>query len=184
MTTLRQIELRCPVCDNEFKSQTVVSTNAFGGKRTDFHERAAGTQPLAYLIHMCSECGYSGGEGDFTAAADVSPVLKQHVLEELAPLRPSLVCGSEKYEAAAKVAQWQGLDPRHIADLLLRAAWCCVDEGDAEAERYFRRHAAWMFEESLEAYDAVPRDGQYSPIWWASCGGESGMRRRRQDGSI
>src|SRR5438045_8002280 len=76
MTTLRQIELRCPVCDNEFKSQSVVSTNAFGGKRTDFHERAAGTQPLAYLIHMCSECGYSGGEADFTAGADVSPVLK------------------------------------------------------------------------------------------------------------
>jgi cytochrome c-type biogenesis protein CcmH/NrfF len=33
MTTLRQIELRCPVCDNEFKSQSVVSTNAFGGKQ-------------------------------------------------------------------------------------------------------------------------------------------------------
>ncbi len=85
MTTLRQIELRCPVCDNEFKSQSVVSTNAFGGKRTDFHERAAGTQPLAYLIHMCSECGFSGGEADFTGAADVSPVLKQQVLKELAP---------------------------------------------------------------------------------------------------
>ena len=49
MTTLRQIELCCPVCDNEFKSQSVVSTNAFGGKRTDFHERAAGTQPLNVL---------------------------------------------------------------------------------------------------------------------------------------
>ena len=69
MTTLRQIDLRCPVCDNEFKSQSVVSTNAFGGKRTDFHERAAGTQPLAYLVHMCSECGFSGGEADFTAAS-------------------------------------------------------------------------------------------------------------------
>jgi uncharacterized protein (DUF2225 family) len=158
MTTLRQIELRCPVCDNEFKSQSVVSTNAFGGKRTDFHERAAGTQPLAYLIHMCSECGYSGGEADFTSAADVSPVLKQQVFKELAPLRPALVCGSEKYEAAAKVAQWQGTDPRHVADLLLRAAWCCVDEGDVEAERYYRRHAAWMFEEALKAYDGVPRE--------------------------
>src|ERR1700716_3063984 len=84
MTTLRQIELRCPVCDNEFKSQSVVSTNAFGGKRTDFHERAAGTQPLAYLIHMCSECGYSGGEADFTAPTEVSPILKQQVLKELA----------------------------------------------------------------------------------------------------
>jgi len=106
---------------------------------------------------MCGECGYSGGEADFTPATDVSPVLKQHVLEELAPLRPSLVCGSEKYEAAAKVAQWQGMEPRHIADLLLRASWCCVDEGDVEAERYYRRQAAWMFEESLRAYDAVPR---------------------------
>src|SRR5436309_1782948 len=76
MTTLRQIELRCPVCDNEFKSQSVVSTNAFGGKRTDFHERAAGTQPLAYLIHMCSECGYSGGEADFTAPTDGSDLVR------------------------------------------------------------------------------------------------------------
>lgn len=121
MTTLRQIELRCPVCDNEFKSQSVVSTNAFGGKRTDFHERAAGTQPLAYLIHMCSECGYSGGEMDFTGIADVGPVLKQHVLMELTPPHSSSTCGSEKYEAAAKVAQWQGMDSRYVADLLLRA---------------------------------------------------------------
>jgi uncharacterized protein len=158
MTTLRQIDLRCPVCDNEFKSQSVVSTNAFGGKRTDFHERAAGTQPLAYLIHMCSECGYSGGEADFTAPADVSPILKQQVLKELAPHRPSPTCGSEKYEAAAKVAQWQGMESRHIADLLLRAAWCCVDEGDVEAERFFRRQAAWMFEEALGAYDAIPKE--------------------------
>jgi hypothetical protein len=33
-----------------------------------------------------------------------------------------------------------------------------VDEGDVEAERYFRRHAAWMFEEALKAYDGVPRE--------------------------
>jgi uncharacterized protein (DUF2225 family) len=50
------------------------------------------------------------------------------------------------------------MEARHIADLLLRAAWCCVDEGDVEAERYFRRQAVWKFEESLGAYDAVPRD--------------------------
>ena len=158
MTTLRQIELRCPVCDNEFKSQSVVSTNAFGGKRTDFHERAAGTQPLAYLIHMCSTCGYSGAESDFRGEADVSPILKQHIFRELTPLRPSVIAGSEKYEAAAKVARWQGADSRHIADLLLRAAWCCVDEGDIEAERYFRRLAARAFEEALSSYDGVPRN--------------------------
>jgi uncharacterized protein (DUF2225 family) len=158
MTTLRQIELSCPICGNSFQSQAVVTTNAFGGKRTDFHERAAGTQPLAYLVHMCSECGYSGGERDFTQEAEVSPLLKEHVLNELTPCVPFSSTGSAKYEAAAKVAEWQGVEERNIADLLLRAAWCCVDEGDTEAERYFRRHAAWMFEKALDKYDGVTSD--------------------------
>jgi uncharacterized protein (DUF2225 family) len=145
MTTLCQIELCCPICRNSLQSQAVVSTNAFGGKRTDFHECPAGTQPLAYLVHMCSECGYSGGEGDFTGVTEVSLLVKEHVLNELAPRTSVSVTGSAKYEAAAKVAEWQGVEARQIADLLLRAAWCCVDEHDVEAEPYFRRLAAWTF---------------------------------------
>src|SRR5215210_3660393 len=158
MTTLRQIELCCPNCRHSFHSQAVVSTNAFGGKRTDFHECASGTQPLAYLIHMCDECGYSGGERDFSGATEVSPLVREHVLNELAPWAPSSTAGSTKYEAAAKVAEWQGVEPRQIADLLLRAAWCCVDEDDTEAERYFRRKAAWKFEEALSSFDGVARE--------------------------
>ena len=108
MTTLQQIELRCPICGTAFRSQAVVSTNSFGGKRTDFHERAAGTQPLPYLIHMCSRCGFSGSERDFTEESDISPTLKERVWNELAPAMASAsVVGSEKYEAAAKVAEWQ-----------------------------------------------------------------------------
>lgn len=158
MTTLRQIDLSCPACGNSFQSQAVVSTNAFGGKRTDFHERAAGTQPLAYLVHMCRECGYSGTERDFTGVTDVSPLVREHVLNELAPRVPVAETGSAKYEAAAKVAEWQGIEPRQVADLLLRAAWCCVEENDVEAERYFRRLAAWSFEDALRSYDGVGRE--------------------------
>lgn len=159
MTTLQPIELRCPICDTRFKSQQVTSTNSFGGKRTDFHERAAGTQPLPFLIHMCSRCGYSGAERDFTDDTDVSPGLREHVWNELAPQVSTVaITGSEKYEAAAKVAEWQALDARHVADLLLRAAWCCVDENDSEAERYFRRKAARKFEEALASFDGVARD--------------------------
>ena len=159
MTTLRQIELACPICYNRFNSQAVISTNSFGGKRTDFHERAAGAQPLPFFIHTCSRCGYSGSERDFTEETDVSPILKEHVWDELAPkLSSGPVGGSDKYEFAAKVALWQGSEPRRVADLLLRAAWCCVDEGDIEAERYFRRQAAWMFEKALSTYDGVDRD--------------------------
>ena len=243
MTTLQQIELTCPVCETRFRSQAVVATNSFGGKRTDFHERAAGTQPLPYLVHCCARCGYAGSEKDFTDEAEITPTVREHVWNELAPsLHRSLqwhrthgthgshgahahgthtpgapgagtppsapraggsggllggllggsnasgsassgsdaaaaasgassstssssavapmvtVPGSEKYEAAAKVAEWAGAEPRQVADLLLRAAWCCVDEGDVEAERYFRRKAAWAFEQALGAYDGVARE--------------------------
>jgi uncharacterized protein len=173
MTTLQRIELPCPVCDTRFVSQSVVSTNAFGGKRTDFHERAAGTQPLPYFVHMCSRCGYSGAERDFTEAPEPSAVVKEHVWNEIAPTLTYAavqlsgsssqnevvqVAGSAKYEAAAKVAEWQSMEPRYIADFYLRAAWCCVDEGDVEAERFFRRKAAWMFERALASFDGVARE--------------------------
>lgn len=159
MTTLRRIELRCPICDNSFHSDAVVSTNAFGGKRTDFHEHASGKQPLAYLVHMCRTCGYSGLERDFADEADISVGLIEQVWKELAPSAPSAaMTGSEKYEAAAKVAEWQMADSRHVADLWLRASWCCVDECDVEAERYFRRLAARWFESALASYDGVPQN--------------------------
>ena len=159
MTQLHELELTCPVCRTRFRTKTVLSTNSFGGKRTDFHERAAGTQPLPYLVHMCGRCGYTGGELDFGEGAEVTPLLRDHVWNELAPvLGKEAISGSEKYEAAAKVAEWQCMEPRHVADLLLRAAWCCVDEGDVEGERFFRRKAAWAFERALESWDGVPRD--------------------------
>ena len=33
-----------------------------------------------------------------------------------------------------------------------------MDEGDIEAERFFRRKASWMFERALESYDGVARE--------------------------
>lgn len=159
MTTLHLIDLTCPVCATDFRSQTVIATNGYGGKRTDFHERAAGMQPLPYFVHLCTTCGYAGVTRDFGDEVRPDELLREQVWSELAPaLRASLPSGSLKYEHAAKVAAWQGSDARYLADLYLRAAWCCVDEGDSEAERYFRRHAAWSFAAALEDYDGVPED--------------------------
>jgi uncharacterized protein (DUF2225 family) len=57
MTTLCTVEMVCPVCDKEFESRTVVATDSLGGKRTDFHERATGAQPLPYFVHSCPASG-------------------------------------------------------------------------------------------------------------------------------
>lgn len=159
MTTLNHIELACPICSTEFRSQTVVATNAFGGKRTDFHERAAGTQPLPFFVHLCLTCGFAGVERDYNGDFRLEEETRERVLFELAPvIARESPTGSLKYEHAAKVAEWQGAEPRYLADLYLRAAWCAVDEDDSEAERFFRRHAAWRFTEALAVYDGVPSD--------------------------
>ena len=158
MTSLQPIDLICPVCDNRFRSHSVVSTNSFGGKRTDFHERAAGAQPLPYLVHTCTACGYSGVEKNFVEGADVSALVRSQVLTVLTPrvTQRQLDIPSERFHAAAQVAEWERAHPRHIADLLLRAAWCCVDDDDSEGERFYRRAAAQRFAEALERPDAVP----------------------------
>lgn len=156
MTTLQQIELECPVCENRFRTQAVLATNSFGGKQTDFHERAVGTQPLPFLVHTCDRCGFSGLESDFADADEVTPWLREQVWSELAPaLTGAPVSGSEKYELAARIAEWQHGDARRVGDLLLRAAWCCMDEEDVEAERYYRRRAARAFEAALAAWAGV-----------------------------
>lgn len=158
MTTLQLIDLTCPVCATHFRSQAVLATNAFGGKRTDFHERAAGMQPLPYFVHMCTTCGYAGVDKDFDEDVELLPATRERVWFELpASLAREGPRGSLKYEHAAKVAEWQGCEPRYLGDLYLRAAWCSVDEQDHEAERFFRRHAAWHFAEALVAYDGVER---------------------------
>ena len=123
------------------------------------YQSAAGTPPLAHLILMCPTCGYSGAEDDFGENVDLSPTLKARVRMEIAAMMAhGPASGSEKYEAAAKIAEWDDDDPRRVGDLLLRAAWCCVEEGDIEAERYFRRKAAWKFEEALRSFDGVARE--------------------------
>ena len=159
MSKIQMIELCCPVCDNHFQSRVVEKSASPAAKRTDFHEQSNGTAALPYLVHMCTRCGFSGTERDFTGDTELSAGLIDHVWNELAPaLVNNSGVASEKYEAAAKVAEWNGGDLRHAADLWLRAAWCCVEEGDVEAERYYRRIAARRFEAALVGFDDVARE--------------------------
>jgi uncharacterized protein (DUF2225 family) len=160
MTTLLRIQLTCPVCARQFGSQAVLNVrNAPTRKRTDFDAQTREFQLLPYLVHTCSRCGYTGCDADFGSEAEIGPMTAAHVWDELAPKLPAgPLSGSEKYEFAAKVAAWQGADLERIGQLLLCAAWCCVNEGDVEAERYFRRHSARMFELALAPWDGVPRE--------------------------
>ena len=164
MTFLQQIKLRCPVCDTSFDSLVAKVTRLLGGRRSDFREDAFGKHALPYLIHVCSGCGYAGEAERFSGTIDLAQDVRDRVWAELRPQlatasgKPERIPASEKYEAAAKIAEWQYADARQVGELWLRAAWSCEDEKDTEAERYFRRKAAWAFEEALEDFGGIPAD--------------------------
>ncbi|HEY7395032.1 MAG TPA: DUF2225 domain-containing protein [Gemmatimonadaceae bacterium] len=156
MTTLKTIDLTCPNCDWQFSSEALALEERGERKHADFRPDVHVVQTLSYGVHLCERCGFAGPEQWFTDKTTVSYEVRHHVWDELTPkLSSAAPLASEKCEFAAKVAMWDSALPREIGDLWLRAAWCCVAEGDIEAERYYRRHAAWSFEEALETYDGV-----------------------------
>jgi len=159
MTTVQDITLQCPVCGTWFASQTMPEAAEAGAARTatDFQRRVSGPDPLAFQVHLCAGCGFAGAEEEFASDPVAGASAAALTGRDGALTTCATATGSEKYEAAAAVLERRAAAPRAIADLLLRAAWCCVGEKDVEAERYFRRQAAWAFERALGGYDGVAR---------------------------
>jgi uncharacterized protein (DUF2225 family) len=122
---------------------------------------------LPFLVHVCRRCGYVGGVSDFGDDVQVTQDVRDRVWSELAPqLGTSVripwlaltIAGSDKYDAAARIAEWRGDDARRVGELWIRAAWCCLDEDDVEAERYYARYAARWFAKALDVYGEI--DGE------------------------
>lgn len=160
MLTLRHIAMRCPRCEHPFHSQTLTRGRPVNSKHTDFRSHDLCAEPLAYRLCACPSCGFCCPGREFMAAEQGSMTLLRNRIPP-----QSIRCAaerdktaSEQYEAAAKVAEAEEAAPVVVADLLLHAAWCCVDEGDVEAERFFRREAARKFQEALASYDVAMHD--------------------------
>jgi uncharacterized protein (DUF2225 family) len=152
---LRDTALQCPRCGTWFLTTVVAGPVRVSYTRTDFHQRVPGLEPIALLVHVCATCGFAGLDGEFAS----DPVAAASMLALRARDAPTLAvettAGSGRYEAAAALAERSGAGARPVGELYLAAAWCCVEERDAEAERFFRRKAARAFEAALSAFDAV-----------------------------
>ena len=161
-TTLKWIDLRCPVCESVFESMAASSTGDDGDYYIEPSTPASvSVAVLPFLIHVCHRCGYAGAVSDFRESLELSDDVRALVWSELAPqLGASVripwlaltVAGSDKYDGAARIAQWRGDEELRVAGLWIRAAWCCIEEDDVEAERYYARHAARCFAKALDAY--------------------------------
>ena len=179
--------LCCPICDNSFSSFIVNEEDFMYSEErdTDFHQRTPEKeQPLQHLVHTCTKCGYTDEGKGFSDDQWISDGDKNEIMESLKILtqgknefgNPS---GSLKFELAARV-EWSrngDQNPESLATYFLRAAWCCMDEEDLEAEWYFRRKAAMMFEEALMKTNCVFPNARAELTYligelWRRCGEE------------
>ena len=155
MTTFMQLEVDCPCCGTKFDTHVLTSTNNFGGQTTDFHQRAVGFEPLAFMISTCPECGFTAASEGFSRAA-ITDDLRRRVNFELRPLVADRVPDTPKqYEFAALIAGWRGDGAERVGDLYLRAAWCAAEFGSRSDELRYRQAAIEHFEQTLD-FEVLP----------------------------
>lgn len=153
MTTPMPVTLKCPCCGHEFESMSLRSTNTAGPLTTDMYRHAGGFPSLPLMVHGCSQCGYSGGMGDFNLKK-VTPAVKEWVRANLKPIPVRHSTGA-KYENSARITEHEGAPPYQVASIWLRAGWC---EGEqSESGVRYRAEAVVRFEAAMAA-GQVPKD--------------------------
>ncbi|MEO0564174.1 MAG: DUF2225 domain-containing protein [Chloroflexota bacterium] len=147
MTTFHNTTASCPLCSSDVEVSHLMSTNTFGGQDTDFRSHAGGFDPLYIVINQCETCGYSDFSSYFDDPRPMDAALKDRIREAITPSTSKKA--SEKYATAAKIAEIRTAPADEIANLYLRAAWCCADEGDQPGEMNHRKQALLRFETAL-----------------------------------
>jgi len=153
MTTLQPHKLTCPLCGNMFESPIVTSTNSFGKLHSDLYKEAEGVQPICYFVHTCTNCGYTGYEGDFEPQ-DFNTVFRGLVQENITPeIKDRTIDTNGHFYLAALCAEWRGAPFNVLARVYHMGAWCCRIKGEKEKEKFYLGKAAFYFERALELSD-------------------------------
>jgi len=105
------------------------------------------------MVHSCSQCGYSGSEGDFNSEV-VTPALKEWVQQNVKPIADRRNVGA-RYENSARIAERRGASAFQVANIWLRAGWC--ESQGSEAGVRFRREAVTRFEAAADK-GQVPKE--------------------------
>lgn len=129
-TTVRPVELTCPVCGQKISALVIMSTNTFGGQDSDLLSRARGTQPIVIFPIVCTKCYYAGYEDDFEKDVKLSEEQKEKLRKTLKPPVEIKNTGKSmevpawaRYDLAAQTYSITGQSPEAIAATYHRASW-------------------------------------------------------------
>jgi len=132
-TSSRSVEVKCPVCANQFSASKLMSTNNFGGYDSDLCQNARGSSPLMSMIWGCPACNFCGYSDEFEEK--LSEARKNELKSWLAKdikvekkgieNRYDAIPAQTRYEVAARLAEMSKKSALEIGRLWLNAAWTC-----------------------------------------------------------
>lgn len=120
-TSVRSLEVTCPVCNESIQILKIVSTNDFGGQDTDLLSRAVGEQPILIAPVTCPKCLFSGYTDDFKETVD--PAVKKKILEEKALVQQVESQAWAKYDLIAQTMALKGANDPDFAEIYLITSW-------------------------------------------------------------
>ncbi len=159
MTTLQPHTFTCPLCGNKFETQLIASTNSFGRLHSDLYKEAQGEQPVCYFVHTCTNCGYSGFEGDFMPQG-FDQAFREKVEKIITPeVKARQIDTHGYFYLAALCAEWRGAPPYVLARIYHMGAWCYRIKGEKDKELFYLGEAVVNFEKALRQED-TPKENR------------------------
>lgn len=157
MTTLAQVQLKCPCCSGRFDAYILGSTNILG-RYTDFRLITGGTPFIFYIIQSCPSCGFTWDSDDFEEV-NLPDVLKDKIKRSISPkLEREPLTPQRKHAIHAQIYELMEASPLHIAGAYLHASWCCVYNDSVDEEREYRKKAIEHLQSALLAKEVVQED--------------------------
>ncbi len=145
MTTFGFRSKTCAVCGTTTSFSVINSTNAFGSPDLDLRPPEMKRSTMSMWVHQCPECGYAAADIEEKPSFDRS-FLETEAYRTYDGLKLENWTAQRfyhNYQCAAKEG-----DEVTASMALLRAAWCCDDDGEAELARKLRK----MSVEIIDSY--------------------------------
>ena len=155
--------VKCPICQNDFKTQKVKTSALRIEKRdSDFCVHYGGVNPIYYGAYVCPSCGYAALESNFEelelkAKRAIQESISSRWVQRDFGLKRTISEAIETYKLALLCGQVARHKKGILGVICLRLAWL-YRYNHEEREIDFLRHASECFEEAYR-YEGLPIGG-------------------------
>ena len=155
MTTERLLTIKCPVCEEEFETHILMSTNTMGYPDLDLRPAEMERSTMYISINECPSCGYAGFDFHNKPAID-EEYLKTDEYKNCDGIEFKSDRSKPFYKAYL-INKKEGNKGGEI-NLLLHSIWSCDDAEDFENAKRLRIRASELLGEiinHIEIYESI-----------------------------